>query len=181
MKQLRSEKGYSYNDLSKLTGLAKSTLQRYETGTTTKIPIDAIETIANALQVPPHELAGLEYFDMKDYGNPLTGLKELESLENYITSLGYTIEPASQGAVSGSSQEEAERLAMEADSDPNFPCWDVTPKDGETFTVSLAEHKQLIRRVKNLIALELRIIEEYGYFTKQEKKTPGATNTKDLV
>jgi transcriptional regulator with XRE-family HTH domain len=194
MKQLRSEKGYSYSDLSELTGLAKSTLQRYETGTTAKIPIDAIESIANALQVSPFDLAGFEYFDLKDNGNllsnvtkelnefeplKLNGLKELQTLEKYIAALGYEIKPASEGAISGISQEESERLAMEADADPNFPCWEVTTKEGNTFTVSLAEHKQLIRRVKNLIASELKIIEENGYYAKEKEKTPGAANTKD--
>ena len=107
-------------------------------------------------------------------------MKELESLENYIVSLGYTIKPASEGAISGISQEESERHAMEEDDDPNFPCWQVITPKGNLFTVSLAEHKQLIKRVKNLIASELKIIEENGYYAKEEKKTPGAANTKDL-
>lgn len=38
--------GYSYTELSKLTGISKSSLQRYATGETKKIPIDCIEKIA---------------------------------------------------------------------------------------------------------------------------------------
>ena len=201
MKQLRSEKELSYSDLSKLTGLAKSTLQRYETGKTVKIPIDAIESIANALKVSPFDIMGYEYFDLKDNGNLLRnvlngleeleplkpkGLGELKALEEYISTLGYEIKIPNIGAISGVSQEESERLAMEQDADPNFPCWEVTTEEGNTFIVSLAEHKQLIKRVKNLIASELKIIEENGYFAKEdqknkEKKTPGAANTKDLL
>lgn len=40
--------GYSYPELSKLTGISKSSLQRYATGETKKIPIDCIEKIAQA-------------------------------------------------------------------------------------------------------------------------------------
>ncbi len=40
--------GYSYTELSKMTGISKSSLQRYATGETKKIPIDCIEKIALA-------------------------------------------------------------------------------------------------------------------------------------
>ncbi len=40
--------GYSYPELSKITGISKSSLQRYATGETKKIPIDCIEKIAKA-------------------------------------------------------------------------------------------------------------------------------------
>lgn len=40
--------GYSYAELAAITGISKSSLQRYATGETTKIPIDAIENIAAA-------------------------------------------------------------------------------------------------------------------------------------
>ena len=36
----------SYSELSKLTGIPKSALQRYATGETEKIPIDRIEAIS---------------------------------------------------------------------------------------------------------------------------------------
>lgn len=38
--------GLSYGDLSKMTGIPKSALQRYATGETKKIPIDRVELIA---------------------------------------------------------------------------------------------------------------------------------------
>lgn len=38
----------SYADLEKETNIAKSSIQRYATGKTKKIPIDAVEKIANA-------------------------------------------------------------------------------------------------------------------------------------
>lgn len=52
--------GYSYAELSELTGISKSTLQRYATGETKKIPIDNIERIAKATQTDPRYLMGWE-------------------------------------------------------------------------------------------------------------------------
>ena len=43
--------GYSYPELSKLTGISKSSLQRYATGETKKIPIDCIKKIAEVTHV----------------------------------------------------------------------------------------------------------------------------------
>lgn len=41
----------SYGELSKITGIPKSALQRYATGETEKVPIDRIEAIAKATNV----------------------------------------------------------------------------------------------------------------------------------
>ena len=43
IKELREKMGLSLKGLSDATGISKSTLQRYETGTTKKIPVDAIK------------------------------------------------------------------------------------------------------------------------------------------
>lgn len=48
--------GLSYPELEKLTGIPKSSLQRYATGATKKIPIDYMEKIANALNIDPKYL-----------------------------------------------------------------------------------------------------------------------------
>lgn len=50
----------SYRDLSELTGIPKSALQRYATGKTEKIPIDVIEKIAEATNVTATYLLGWE-------------------------------------------------------------------------------------------------------------------------
>lgn len=50
--------GYSYVELSKITGISKSTLQRYATGETKKIPIDNIEKIAIATNTDSRYLMG---------------------------------------------------------------------------------------------------------------------------
>lgn len=50
----------SYGDLSVLTKIPKSALQRYATGETEKIPLDRLETIARSLHASPAYLMGWE-------------------------------------------------------------------------------------------------------------------------
>lgn len=50
--------GYSYPELAKITGISKSSLQRYATGETKKIPIDCIEKIAKATNTDSRYLMG---------------------------------------------------------------------------------------------------------------------------
>lgn len=55
---LIEQSGKSYQELESLTGIKKSSLQRYASGVTTKIPLDAIEKLAAAFRVPPAYLMG---------------------------------------------------------------------------------------------------------------------------
>ena len=48
--------GLSYPELEKLTGIPKSSIQRYATGYTKKIPIDCMEKLADALNIDPKYL-----------------------------------------------------------------------------------------------------------------------------
>ena len=48
----------SYQDLEKLTGIKKSSLQRYASGVTTKIPLDVIEKLAKTFNVSQEYLMG---------------------------------------------------------------------------------------------------------------------------
>ena len=50
----------TYIDLAKATGISKSALQRYATGETEKIPLDRLESIAEALGVSAAYLMGWE-------------------------------------------------------------------------------------------------------------------------
>ena len=59
--------GYSYPELSKITGISKSSLQRYATGETKKIPIDCIEAIAKATNVSPKYLMCWDDESIKTY------------------------------------------------------------------------------------------------------------------
>ncbi len=45
--------GLSYPELEKLAGISKSSLQRYATGATKKIPIDCLEKLAKVLNLDP--------------------------------------------------------------------------------------------------------------------------------
>ena len=48
----------SYQELEKLTGIKKSSLQRYASGVTSKIPLDVIEKLATAFNVSQEYLMG---------------------------------------------------------------------------------------------------------------------------
>ena len=58
IKALVEGSGLSYQDLEKLTGIKKSSLQRYASGATTKIPLDVIEKLSIAFNVSQEYLMG---------------------------------------------------------------------------------------------------------------------------
>lgn len=60
MKARRAELKMSFQELADKTGLSKSTLQRYETGKTEKLPVEKARLIALALEMPAEQLLGLE-------------------------------------------------------------------------------------------------------------------------
>ena len=58
IKALVDRSGLSYQELEKLTGVKKSSLQRYASGETTKIPLDVIEKLSVAFNVSQEYLMG---------------------------------------------------------------------------------------------------------------------------
>ena len=77
--------GLSYPELEKLTGISKSSLQRYATGVTKKIPIDYLEKLAKVLNLDPAYLVFGEdssHFNMGDYisGKSRLVLKDTKNL-----------------------------------------------------------------------------------------------------
>ena len=58
IKALVERSGLSYQDLEKQTGIKKSSLQRYASGVTTKIPLDVIEKLSIAFNVSQEYLMG---------------------------------------------------------------------------------------------------------------------------
>lgn len=58
IKLLVEQSGLSYQELEKRTGVKKSSLQRYASGTTTKIPLDVIEKLSKAFNVSQEYLMG---------------------------------------------------------------------------------------------------------------------------
>lgn len=60
LKEAIENSGYSYVELEKITGISKSSIQRYATGETKKIPIDCIEKIAGATNTSSKWIMGWE-------------------------------------------------------------------------------------------------------------------------
>lgn len=58
IKSRRLELGYSFQDLAKLTGMNKSTLQRYEAGSIKNIPLDKLKILSQSLNVEPEWIMG---------------------------------------------------------------------------------------------------------------------------
>ena len=54
------EKGISYGELARLTGIPKSAIQRYATGATGKVPLERLSLLAAALGIPRSALTGWE-------------------------------------------------------------------------------------------------------------------------
>lgn len=58
IKSRRQEMGLSYQDMQDLTGISKSTWQRYETGYIKNLGIDKLDLVAKALKTTPAYLMG---------------------------------------------------------------------------------------------------------------------------
>lgn len=58
IKALVESSGLSYQEIEKLTGIKKSSLQRYASGVTTKIPMDVFEKLSNAFNISQEYLLG---------------------------------------------------------------------------------------------------------------------------
>lgn len=67
---LVEQSGLSYQDLERATGIKKSSLQRYASGVTTKIPLDVIETLAATFNVSKEYLMGWEIKKEKTPSEP---------------------------------------------------------------------------------------------------------------
>lgn len=85
IKNRRNELMMSYQDLADKTGLSKSTLQRYETGSIKNMPIDKLGILAKALNANPVWLMGYDIpKEIPNYINS-TSLSQEETtlIENY--------------------------------------------------------------------------------------------------
>jgi transcriptional regulator with XRE-family HTH domain len=58
IKLLIEQSGQSYQELEKYTGIKKSSLQRYASGITAKIPLDVIERLSTYFNVSQEYLMG---------------------------------------------------------------------------------------------------------------------------
>ena len=84
VKSRRAELGFSLQDVADRTGISKSTLQRYETGSIKNLPLDKLDILATALETTPQSLMGCtikedaEWMALVD-----SGLMESNSEETY--------------------------------------------------------------------------------------------------
>lgn len=60
MKKRRKDLGLTLEDVAKIVGVTRQTIQKYESGVVTNIPSDKIELIATALKTTPAYLMGWE-------------------------------------------------------------------------------------------------------------------------
>jgi transcriptional regulator with XRE-family HTH domain len=79
----RKQLGYSYADLADVTGMSRSTLQRYETGAIKNIPITRLKALSAALDMDPNELIGIE-----EENSPAPVKSTREWLEDLLVSRG---------------------------------------------------------------------------------------------
>lgn len=80
LKECVEDSGLSYEQLEKKTGISRSSLQRYANGVTAKIPVDAIQAIADALNVKAEYILGWE--DTKPSDDDTELQEYLEELKN---------------------------------------------------------------------------------------------------
>lgn len=95
-KEIKSRK-LSYGELSKLTGIPKSSLQRYATGSTLKVPMDVIEKIEMTLHLKAGTLMGWEELPADAAAAPVEEIKLTAHETNVIRS--YRSKPDMQNAV----------------------------------------------------------------------------------
>ncbi len=85
LKELRKNAGYSYKKLEELTGISRSTLQRYETNPLADIPLNKLTILASIYNVTISYLLGTEDKNMPyEYFESLSPLlKELNCKIQY--------------------------------------------------------------------------------------------------
>lgn len=77
LKECVEKSNLTYLELEKRTGIAKSSLQRYVSGTTKKIPVDSIQIIAKEIGVSPEYILG---WDQSNTDIDLSSIKNMEPL-----------------------------------------------------------------------------------------------------
>ena len=88
IKLLVERSGQSYQELEKTTGIKKSSLQRYASGATAKIPLNVIEKLSKAFNVSQEYLMGwTEDIDNKKVENAPPEVRELSEGEKIMLDL----------------------------------------------------------------------------------------------
>ena len=85
IKALIEQSGNSYQEMERITGIKKSSLQRYASGKTTKIPLDVIEKLSVTFNVSQEYLMGWDEKESSPSEPELTeGEKVLLDLFNRV-------------------------------------------------------------------------------------------------
>lgn len=83
IKSLIEQSGKSYQELETVTGIKKSSLQRYASGVTAKIPLDVIEKLSKTFNVSKEYLMGWDELiplDLQAFSSPEIQLSEGEKI-----------------------------------------------------------------------------------------------------
>lgn len=83
LRKLREDAHYTYKDLEKLTGISRSTLQRYETSSAVNIKLNRLSALAKAYNVSIAYLMGYESKDLPS--------EDYYALNNILGDLGYQL------------------------------------------------------------------------------------------
>lgn len=98
LKDRREALGYSFQQLAELTGMSKSTLQRYESGAIKNIPLARLETLTTALQTTPEQLLGWQMVQaMRDTPEKSALPDDYAAINTLLNNLGYRIEEREDG------------------------------------------------------------------------------------
>ena len=98
LKERREALGYSFQQLAELTGMSKSTLQRYESGAIKNIPLARLEALTTALQTTPEQLLGWQMVQaMRDTPEKSALPDDYAAINTLLNNLGYRIEEREDG------------------------------------------------------------------------------------
>lgn len=84
LRKLRHEAHYSYKQLEELTGISRSTLQRYETSSSSNIKLNRLSALAKVYNVPVSYLMGYEDKELS--------FENLSCISNILEELDYHLE-----------------------------------------------------------------------------------------
>lgn len=98
LKDRRETLGYSFQQLAELTGMSKSTLQRYESGAIKNIPLARLEALTTALKTTPEQLLGWQMVQaMREAPGKAPLPDDYAALDALLHNLHYHIEERENG------------------------------------------------------------------------------------
>lgn len=98
LKERREALGYSFQQLAELTGMSKSTLQRYESGAIKNIPLARLETLTTALKTTPEQLLGWQMVQaMRNTPEKSVLPDDYAAINTLLNNLYYRIEEREDG------------------------------------------------------------------------------------